>query len=210
LDVGLIFETPESPRSIRRWRGWPTLKAKGFPGTSETTSDSGERIRGLPCERGRMSYVVSGLLLDPFQPLFGLPDEALAERAVVRITADDHGFYPCRVLLEDAKPGESLLLLNYEHQPARTPYRSRHAIFVSESARETRRLVDRMPDILSTRRLISLRAYDEVGMMIDADVVPGAEVEATVLHMFTNGQVGYIHAHNAARGCYAALIERLA
>jgi hypothetical protein len=104
-----------------------------------------------------MSYVVSGLPLDPFQPLFGLSDEALAEKGAVRITADEHGFYPCRILLQDAAPGESLLLLNYEHQPAGTPYRSRHAIFVNEAARETRRFLDRMPDVLSTRRDLAAR-----------------------------------------------------
>ena len=44
-----------------------------------------------------------------------------------------------RVTLEDAPVGQALLLLNYEHQAADTPYRSRHAIYVSEAATETRR-----------------------------------------------------------------------
>jgi hypothetical protein len=92
-----------------------------------------------------MSYIVSGLPLEPFKPLFGLSDAALKARGVTRITADDNGFYPCRVRLEDARPGETLLLLNYEHQPAKTPYRSRHAIFVNEAAGETRVCRDRMP-----------------------------------------------------------------
>jgi hypothetical protein len=155
-----------------------------------------------------MSYVVSGLPVAPFEPLFGLSDAALAAQGMVRIVASTNAFFPCRVLLEDAKPGETLLLLNYEHQPADTPYRARHAIFVNEAARETRRCVDRMPDILATRRLISLRAFDKPGMMIDADIVPGPDVEATASRMLADPRTAYIHAHNAARGCYAARIER--
>jgi hypothetical protein len=155
-----------------------------------------------------MSYVVSGLPVAEFEHLFGLSSEELAARNVKRITADTDGFYPCRVRLEDVQPGETLLLLNYEHQPIESPYRSRHAIFVSEAARQTSRLVDRMPDILATRKLISLRAYDPAGMMIDADIVPGGEVEAATLRMLANPDVAYLHAHNAARGCYAARIDR--
>jgi hypothetical protein len=155
-----------------------------------------------------MSYIVSGLLAAPFRPLFGLTDEALAARGAVRVTAGTDGFYPCRVSLKDARPGETLLLLNYEHQSALTPYGSRHAIFVSEGARETGRFVDEMPAILATRRLIALRAFDEAGMMIDADIVPGSEVEGAALRMLGQPDTAYIHAHNPARGCYAARIDR--
>ncbi|MDR3509028.1 MAG: DUF1203 domain-containing protein [Caulobacteraceae bacterium] len=155
-----------------------------------------------------MSYVVSGLDPAPFLPLFGLSDAALAEQGVVRVIAGADGYYPCRVTLADAAPGQSLLLLNHEHQPAASPYRARHAIFVNEAARETCRLVDRMPDILATRRLISLRAYDEAGMMLDGDVVTGPEVEARCLRMLDLEDVVYVHAHNPGRGCYAARIDR--
>jgi hypothetical protein len=65
-----------------------------------------------------------------------------------------------------------------------------------------------MPDLLATRRLIALRAFDDAGMMIDAEIIPGAEVEASALRMLANPTVAYIHAHNPARGCYAARIDR--
>ena len=61
-----------------------------------------------------------------------------------------------------------------------------------------------MPDILATRRLISLRAFDDHGMMIDADIGPGASVEATARRMLGNPAIAYIHTHNAARGCCGA------
>lgn len=155
-----------------------------------------------------MSYVVSGLPLEPFRPLFGLSDEALAERGVIRCAVDANPGFPCRVTLEDAEPGETVLLLNYEHQPADTPYRSRHAIFVSEQARETRRAVDEIPGALRVRKALSLRAFDEAGMMLDAEIVPGAELEPVIERLLAVPGVAYLHVHNAGRGCYAARIDR--
>jgi len=155
-----------------------------------------------------MTYVVSGLPVEDFAPLFGLSEEALEERGVERVVAGDDGCYPCRITLADAAPGETLLLLNHEHQPARTPYRSRHAIFVRESAREMARLEGRMPTILSTRKLIALRAFDEAGQMIEADIVPGSDVEATAIRMLDDPAASYLHAHFPARGCWAARIDR--
>ena len=117
-----------------------------------------------------MSYIVSGLPLEPFRPLFDLSDEALAEQGVIRMIVDAPVGFPCRVTLEDAQPGETVLLLNYEHQSADTPYRSRHAIFISEQARETRRAVGEIPGALRVRTAIALRAYDAAGMMVDAEI----------------------------------------
>jgi hypothetical protein len=155
-----------------------------------------------------MAYAVTGLSVASFRPLFGLPDSQLEAQGIVRVTAADDGFYPCRVGLRDAEPGETLLLLNYEHLPDASPYQSRHAIFVSERAIEPARHVDEMPAILATRRLISLRAYDAAGMMVEADIIPGDQVEQTTLDFLAHREVAYIHAHNAARGCYAARIDR--
>jgi hypothetical protein len=45
-------------------------------------------------------------------------------------------------------------------------------------------------------------------MMIDADLASGAAIEPAVLRLLDNRRASYIHAHNAARGCYAARIER--
>jgi hypothetical protein len=124
------------------------------------------------------------------------------------MTADSPVGYPCRVLLEDAKPGDTLLLLNHEYQPARSPYQGRHAIFVNEAATAPASFVDEIPTVLSVRKAISIRAFDDTGMMIDADVVPGAEVEELILRLLDNPEAAYLHAHNAGRGCFAARIDR--
>ena len=155
-----------------------------------------------------MTYAIVGLDVEPFRALFGLSEDELAARHVVRVVADSPVGYPCRVLLEDARPGESLLLLNHEFQSAETPYRGRHAIFVNEAADAPRRFVDEVPPVLSVRAAISLRAFDAVGMMIDAELVSGAEIEPAILRMLGDPEAAYLHAHNAARGCFAARIER--
>ena len=154
-----------------------------------------------------MSYAISGLPIETFRPLFGLSDEALAARGIVRQTAGPEGRYPCRITLEDAKPGQTLLLLNHEHQSAATPYRSNYAIFVNESATETRRLVDEVPPVLHDRP-VALRAFDAAGMLVGAELALADDVEAAIERQFARPEVAYLHAHNAAHGCFAARIDR--
>ena len=57
-------------------------------------------------------------------------------------------------------------------------------------------------------RLLSLRAYDGEGMMIEADVVDGLRAEDLIERMFANTAVETIHVHYARRGCYACRIVR--
>lgn len=155
-----------------------------------------------------MSFVVSGLPVETFRPLFGLSDEALAEHGALRRTVDAEIGYPCRITLQDRLPGETVLLLNYEHQPANTPYRARHAIYVSEQATETVTVVGEIPQCLAVRPAISLRAFDADGMMVDAEIAPGSALVPAIERLLGLGSVAYIHAHNAGRGCYAARIDR--
>lgn len=154
-----------------------------------------------------MGYRISGLPLSDFAPLFGLDDEALKARGALRVTADSKPGFPCRVTLEDAEPGETLLLLNYEHQAATTPYRSSHAIFVRERARGEAAFENEVPPLLSDR-LLSVRAFDAHGMMVDADCVPGAELEPLIERLFDAPDTAYLHVHNARRGCFAARVDR--
>jgi hypothetical protein len=155
-----------------------------------------------------MSFVVTGLPVGPFQPLFGLSDAELAAQGVRRHTADKPQGYPCRITLRDARPGETLLLLNYEHQPADTPYRARHAIFVGEQATEAATYRDEVPPSLAVRPHISLRAFDAAGNMTDGTVVPGAELAPAIEQLLGAEDVAYLHAHYAGRGCFAARIDR--
>jgi hypothetical protein len=154
-----------------------------------------------------MNFQVTGLSPEPFRHLYGLSDQELALSCVKRYVADKKPGFPDRIEMRDAEIGEKLLLLNHMCQPADTPYRATHAIFVMEGAQSTYQRVNEIPDVMRTR-LLSLRAYDAVGMMLDADVVDGKDVEGVVLRFFRSPNVAYIHAHNAKRGCYSGRIDR--
>jgi hypothetical protein len=154
-----------------------------------------------------MTFRITGLPVAEFQPLFGLPEADLADRGVQRVTVDKPHAAPCRVTLEDAEPGETVLLLNFEHQPADTPYRSRHAIYVRESAGDTAPGLDEVPAALR-RRTLSVRAFDAAHQMIDADLVEGERLETLLEPMLARPETAYVHLHYARRGCYAARAER--
>ena len=154
-----------------------------------------------------MTFRITGLSPEPFQRLFGLPDDELARLGAKRYVADKPQAFPCRVEMRDAAPGETVLLLNHVYQPADTPYRASHAIFVREGAAATYDRVNEAPAVMRAR-LLSLRAFDADGMMVDADVVDGAVVESLIARLLANADVSYIHAHYAKRGCYAGRIDR--
>jgi len=154
-----------------------------------------------------MTYLISGLPLEQFQPLFDLDDDALAAHGAVRKIAGATGRHPCRVTLEDAAPGESLLLVNYQHQDADTPYRSNYAIYVREAAMAPTRFEDELPPVLRGRP-IAVRAFDEAGMLIGAELALNDDVEAAIGRQFAIPDAAYLHAHNAAHGCFAARIDR--
>ncbi|WP_447726909.1 DUF1203 domain-containing protein [Sphingomonas koreensis] len=154
-----------------------------------------------------MSYVIHGLDPAPFRHLYGLSDSELAAQGAVRMIADAKPGYPCRVTLEDAEPGSAVLLVNHEHLPVDTPYRSRHAIFVAEGAERPARYEAAIPDQLRSR-LLSVRAFDADDMMIDAEVLGGEKLQAEIGRMFADPRVAYLHVHNARRGCFAARVDR--
>ncbi len=81
-----------------------------------------------------MSFRIKGLSPEPFRHLFGLTDEELVKHRAKRFVADTKPGYPDRIELRDAEPGETVILLNYVHQPANTAYHASHAIFVREGA----------------------------------------------------------------------------
>jgi hypothetical protein len=154
-----------------------------------------------------MSYVVRGLDPAPFRPLFGLTDEELAKRGVLRMTVTKKPSFPCRVSLTDRDVGEQVLLLNHVSHDVTNPYRANHAIFVTEGEGEAAEYVDQVPPVFQTR-VLSLRGFDADGMMADALLAQPGEADAEIRKLFQNPAIETIHAHNAARGCFAARIER--
>ncbi|OHE83084.1 MAG: hypothetical protein A2579_03045 [Lysobacterales bacterium RIFOXYD1_FULL_69_11] len=153
-----------------------------------------------------MGFRITGLSPAPFRHLYGLDDATLATHGAIRYRVDNEFGFPDRIELRDAEPGETVLLVNHVHQPANTPFRASHAIFVREGATMPFDAIDTVPDALR-RRMLSLRAFDAAHMMVDAALVDGREAEAAIEHLFSDPAVAYLHAHYATRGCYAARID---
>jgi hypothetical protein len=56
--------------------------------------------------------------------------------------------------------------------------------------------------------MLSLRAFDDAHLMVDAALVDGREAEAAIAGLFAQPGVAYLQAHYATRGCSAARVER--
>ncbi len=154
-----------------------------------------------------MTFQVSPLAASHFESLYGQSDEALAGLGARATIADAKPGYPCRVALCDAEPGERLILVNFEHQPAASPYRSSHAIFVLDGAREATPEPGQVPGFLDHRQL-SVRAFDGDHMMTGAEVIAGGDAADCFRAMLSRVDTAYLHVHNAGRGCYMLRVAR--
>ena len=153
-----------------------------------------------------MTYGITGLDPAPFKPLFRLSDEELSSRGVVPMTVTEKPSFPCRVTLQDREIGEKVLLLNHiSHHEG--PYRASHAIFVSDGVPAT--FFDEAPPVFNGR-ILSLRAFDDQGMMVEAALAQPGEADTVIRKLLANEFVDHIDAHNATRGCFSARIDRSA
>lgn len=153
-----------------------------------------------------MSFRFVGLAPEPFAPLWSLDAAALAQCDIRRVVADSDRGFPCRISLQNAKAGETVLLLPYPHHDVAGPYRASGPIFVREGVAQATHENEVPPSF--RQRLLSLRAYDADGWMHMAEVVEGTALETAVAGFFARDDIAYLHAHNARPGCYACRIER--
>ena len=152
-----------------------------------------------------MTYRIEGLSREPFEHLFALSDTELEALGMRRMTVTKKPSFPCRVSLVDREIGEQVILLNHVSHDVANPYRASHAIFVADA--EPGVFIDEVPSVFGPR-VLSLRGFDAEGMMADALITQPGEAEAGIRKLFDNPEIVTIHAHNAARGCFAARIER--
>ena len=153
-----------------------------------------------------MAYRIRGLDEAPFAPLFSLSDRELEGRGMARITVTSTPGFPCRVSLVDRDVGERVILLNHVSHDVANAYRTSHAIFVAEGVGQAE-YVDQVPPVFETR-VLSLRGFDDQGMMADALLTQPGEAAEGIGRLFDDRRIAYIHAHNATRGCFSARIER--
>jgi len=142
-----------------------------------------------------------------FAKLFSMSDAELATHAARRMTVDSHPGFPCRVSLMDAPVGERVILTNFQHHPANSPYQSTGPIFVREIAETALPEVNEIP-VMFRHRLLSIRAYDKAGLMEAARVIEGKVLEETIRELFANETISYLQIHNAAPGCFNCTVQR--
>ena len=153
-----------------------------------------------------MTYRIKGLEPAAFAPLFELSNAELEAKGMTRMTVDNPNF-PCRIALRDCELGDEVILLNHVSHEGNNPYRANHAIFVSKSATEPADYADTIPPALD-RRILSLRAFDSQGMMVEAVLAQPGEADPAICKLLANPAAAHIDAHNAIRGCFAARIDR--
>src|SRR5206468_7140630 len=135
-----------------------------------------------------MTYRIAGIDPAEYRHLYGLSDEELSERAVVRMMVSGKPGFPCRVSLTDRDVGDSVLLLNHVSHDVANPYRASHAIFVTEGAEVAAEYVDEVPPVFSAR-VLSLRGFDADGMMAEAVLTPPGEADVGIRRVFGNPAV---------------------
>src|SRR5207253_1309086 len=147
-----------------------------------------------------MSFRITGLPAERFSHLFALSEAELVAQGAVRQIADARKpGYPCRISLTDSKPGDELVLVNYEHHDVDSPYRMRFAIYVRKGE-QTYNKVDEVPEQLRLRTL-AVRAFDADAMMVGCELVEGRELEAAIERQLAKPHAAYLHVHFAAAGC---------
>jgi hypothetical protein len=154
-----------------------------------------------------MTYRIAGLDPQLFTPLFALDAAALAARGILRRTVDARPGYPCCVSLAHAEVGEDVLLLPYEHLATDSPYRASGPIYVRRGVARFD-AIDALPEVLRLARALSVRGYDAAALMIAAEVVGPAQIEASIVAMLANPAIARVQIHNAGPGCFACQVVR--
>lgn len=153
-----------------------------------------------------MCYSITGLSPTPFAGLFTLTDTDLSARNAMRVKVTDRPGFPCRISLEDAAIGETVILLHHVSHDAPTPYRSAYAIYVRDVG-EAAQYRDSLPPVMQGRPL-AMRAFDQHAMLRDARIALPGQADTAIRSLFDNPMIAYIHAHNAAHGCFVAQVDR--
>jgi len=126
-----------------------------------------------------LDITVKALDHNLFAKYFAMSSAELESCGAYLFVADKNPFYPCRVSLQDAKIGETVLAIRYEHHPVKGPYGSTGPIFIRKGVKTVRPETNEVPAMLR-HRLLSVRGYNSESLMIEGDAVAGEELETVV------------------------------
>ena len=140
-------------------------------------------------------------------PISAEKADHLRDRGGPVYVADEHPGFPCRQCLQDAAIGDELVLVSHDPFESESEYRSASPIFLHRTRCGSPGSITELPTQLTARQL-SVRAFDSAEMMIDAAVIDGDRLAATIGRFFDNADANRLHVHNATRGCWAVSVER--
>jgi hypothetical protein len=154
-----------------------------------------------------MTYRIKGLNPANHAALFAMTDAKLSAINARRVTAKSNHGFPCRVSLCDADEGDALILVHHVSHYVATPYRSAYAIYVRETTDATAVYFDETPPVFEGRP-IALRGFDADGNLLGAALALPGQADARIRELFESEDIAYMHAHDAAHGCFSAAMER--
>src|SRR4030095_15735861 len=152
--------------------------------------------------------------------VFPIPDEVARQIREDRIDAFGHRLTvsvasendtgPCRSCLPVVVTGDGRLLFSDAPNPHDHPYNEIGPIYIHAAECQPYINNEVFPPELRTRRPLTLRCYDDDGMMVDGELVGDRPVEEVIDMLFERPEVKYLHARTASVGCFIARIERTA
>jgi hypothetical protein len=127
---------------------------------------------------------------------------------VIRRIATGRG-EPCRHCLRGAEAGEEILLLSWHLPRPLGVYWTPSPIFLHAESCPAFDEADRIPDIVQSNALVSVRAYDRDGMCLyDLGQVAEGEAAATPLaHALDDPRTAFVNIHTARPGCLLCAAE---
>lgn len=155
----------------------------------------------------KANFKIKPLSHKEFSGLFELTDLELEKIGAIKMTVDQFPGFPCRISLEDAELGEEIILLYYKHHKINSPYQASGPIFIRKRTNTPIFKNNEIPKMLN-HRLLSLRGYDENGILKEASVIDGNTIKEQIIKTLENEKIHYIHIHNAKPGCFNCLVER--
>jgi hypothetical protein len=116
---------------------------------------------------------------------------------------------PCRQCLRNAQPGERMVLAGYS--PFRQPgvYKEVGPIYIHADECEPYADSEAFPPEIKKGRTLTLRAYNHQHAIQDALLADEKTAEQTLERLLGDERVAYVHARNAAYGCFMCAVERV-
>lgn len=149
----------------------------------------------------RKPFLIQPLHDDDLTRLWQLSKTELATQNAQRIEVGSKPSYPCRISLEDAEIGETVIGVPYTFNKSKSFYQASGPIFMRQNVSPYRSKRGHVPTMLLSR-LLSLRSYCVDGYLQTAEVIPGNKLADYLAEPERFSTTHYVHIHNARTGCY--------